>query len=50
MHGVPISQISDVWSMYGILKEMLLTEMGGTVRMDQAESIANGRAIKLGEF
>jgi hypothetical protein len=49
-HAVPESQILDVLSGYGILKDMLPTKMGGTVRFDQAEWIANRRAAELQEF
>jgi hypothetical protein len=50
IHDGPESQILDVLSDYGILKDMLPTEMGGTVRFDQAEWIANRRAAELGEI
>jgi hypothetical protein len=48
-HTVPESQLLDVFSDYGILRNMLPTQMGGTVRLDQAEWIANRRAVELGE-
>ena len=49
-HDVPESQILDVLSDYGILKGMLPTMMGGTVRLDQTEWIASRRAAELGEI
>ena len=44
IHDVQESQLLDVLSNYGIHKEMLPVEMGGTVKLDQAEWIANRRA------
>jgi hypothetical protein len=49
-HDVPESQILGVLSDYGILKGMLPTMMGGTVRLDQTEWIASRRAAELGEI
>ena len=49
-HDVPESQLLDVLSDYGILREVLPTEMGGTLRFDQAEWIASRRAVELGEI
>jgi hypothetical protein len=46
-HDVPESQLLDVLSDYGIHKEMLSTGMGGTVQLDQAEWIAERRALEL---
>jgi hypothetical protein len=50
VHDVPESQLLDVLSDYGILKEMLPTEMGGTIVFDQAEWIASQRAAELKEI
>ena len=50
VHDVPESQLLDVLSDYGILKDMLPTEMGGTVLLDQAEWIASRRAAELEEI
>jgi CRAL/TRIO domain len=47
MHNVPESEILDVLSSYGIQKDMLPTEMGGTVLLDQAQWIASRRAAEL---
>jgi hypothetical protein len=49
-HDVPESQLLDVLSDYGILREVLPTEMGGTLLFDQAEWIASRRAAELGEI
>jgi hypothetical protein len=49
-HDVPESQILDVLADYGILGEMLPTEIGGTVVIDQAEWITNRMAVELGEI
>jgi hypothetical protein len=49
-HDVPESEILDVLSGYGILKDMLPVEMGGTVQLDQSEWIANRRAVELEEI
>jgi hypothetical protein len=46
-HDVPESQLLDVLSDYGILKEMLPTEKGGTVPFNQSEWIANRRVVEL---
>jgi len=48
--GVPESEILDVLSRYGITKEMLPTEMGGTVRLNMSEWIAQRRAIEMEEI
>jgi hypothetical protein len=50
IHNVPESQLLDVLSDYGILKNMLPTEMGGPVQLDPAEWIASRRAVELGEI
>jgi hypothetical protein len=39
VHDVPESQLLDVLSDYGIHKELLPTEMGGTVKLDQAAEL-----------
>ena len=49
-HDVPESQILDVLSHYGIMKYMLPTEMGGTVKFDLTEWIASRRAAELEEI
>ena len=50
VHDVPESQLLDVLSDYGICKEMLPTEMGGTFRLNQSEWIARQRALELKEI
>jgi hypothetical protein len=50
LHDVPESQILDVLSGYGIVKDILPTEMGGTVRLNQSEWIAKRRAAELEEI
>jgi hypothetical protein len=49
-HNVPVSQIPDVLSHYGIMKYMLPAEMGGTVKFDLTEWIASRRAAELEEI
>ena len=49
-HDVPESEILEVLSGYGILKDMLPTEMGGTVELNQYEWIANRRAVEMEEI
>jgi hypothetical protein len=44
VHYVPNSQILDDLSSYGILKNVMPTEMGGTIQLDQSEWIASRRA------
>jgi hypothetical protein len=46
----PESNMSDVLSDYGILHEFLLTEMGRTFQLNQAEWISNRRAAELQEI
>jgi len=50
MHNVPESEIINVLSRYGILKEMLPTEMGGTLELNSAEWIAQRRAAEMEEL
>jgi hypothetical protein len=44
IHDVTESQVLDVLSSYSILKDILLTVMGGTILLDQAEWVASQRA------
>jgi hypothetical protein len=50
VHDIPESQLLDILSDYGIHKEMLPTQMGGTVQLDQAKWIADRRAAELMEI
>ena len=50
MHNVPESEIPEVLTRYGIFKDMLPTEMGGTIRLDHSEWIANRRAVEMEEI
>jgi hypothetical protein len=50
IHDVPDSQILDTLSGYGIPKEVLPTDTGGSITLDQAEWIANRRALELEEI
>jgi hypothetical protein len=50
IHDVLESQVLDILSSYGIQKDMLPTEMGGTVLLDHAEWIASRRAVELKEI
>jgi hypothetical protein len=49
-HDVQENQIISVLSTYGIMKDMLPTEMGGTIELNQSEWIANRRAVELEEI
>jgi hypothetical protein len=49
-HNVAESQILNVLSSYGIMKDMLPTQMGGTIELSQSEWIANRRAVELEEI
>ena len=50
MHDASPSEIIGVLSKYGITKDMLPCEMGGTIQNHQLEWIANRRAIELEEI
>ena len=49
-HDVPENEIIEVLSNYGIYRDMLPTEMGGTVKLDLDEFVANRFAIELEEL
>ena len=49
-HDVSETNILHVLSNYGIEKESLPTEMGGSFLLDQSEWIANRRAAELEEI
>ena len=49
-HNVPDSEILDVHSSYDIQKNMLPTQLGGTVLLDQAKWIAGRRAAELDDI
>jgi len=49
-HDVPPNAIIDVLSKYGIQKDMVSTEMGGTVVLDDREWIENRQALELEEL
>lgn len=48
-HGIPENAAAEVLSSYGIEKETLPTEMGGSVVLNQQEWIANRRALEMEE-
>lgn len=50
MHSARPHAILGVLSQYGILPEMLPTEMGGAIQLDQIEWIATRRAIEMEEI
>ena len=50
MHDAPEGEIPEVLARYGILKEMLPREMGGTVQLNHSEWIANRRAVEFEEI
>jgi len=49
-HDVPECDVIETLAGYGILNDMLPTEMGGSVQLDQSEWIANRRAVELEEL
>lgn len=49
-HDVPESELLDSLSKFGILKDMVPTDMGGTVLLDRSEWIANRRALEMEEI
>ena len=49
-HDVPEGMIHEVLSSYGIKKDMLPTDMGGTLQFNQCAWIANRRAAELQEI
>lgn len=49
-HTVPESQLLSVLSDYGIHQEMLPVDMGGDLRLDQKEWIAQRRAAEMKEI
>jgi hypothetical protein len=50
IHDVPDSLIIQDLSIYGILKDMLPIEMGGTIPLNQSEWIFNRRALEIDEI
>lgn len=50
IHDVPENTLLEALSGYGIMKNMLPTEMGGTVQPNQAEWIASRRAAEMEEI
>ena len=49
-HDVSENEILDVLSKYGIQKEMLPTEMGGSIELNRSEWIANRWAVEMEEI
>jgi len=50
IHNVSENEITNALSEYGIEKEMLPTEMGGTVELNPSEWIAQRRALEMEEL
>lgn len=50
VHDVPPSEIVETLSSYGITKDVLPTQMGGSVQLNPSEWIANRRAIEMEEI
>lgn len=50
MHDARPNGILRVLSEFGITKDMLPTEMGGDIQLDQSEWIANRFAIEMEEL
>lgn len=49
-HDVPESQILELLSSYGIMKNALPTKIGGTIQLNQSEWIAHRRVMELEEI
>lgn len=47
IHDIPESEILDTLSHYGIMKNMLPMEMGGTVKLDLSEWIGDRCAVEM---
>jgi hypothetical protein len=50
MHDVPPEQIADELSSFGITREMLPTQMGGSIVLNPSEWIAKRRAVEMEEI
>ena len=50
IHSIPESQLLKALARYGILKDMLPVDMGGTIEFNQSEWIANRRCTELEEL
>lgn len=50
VHNVPESTILDALISYGISKEMVPTELGGTIVLNQREWMENRRAVEMEEL
>lgn len=49
-HDVPENEVIEILSNYGLYRNMLPTQMGGTVRLDLEEFVAKRFAIELEEL
>ena len=47
LHDIPENQVLEVLAEYGILEDMLPTEMGGKIQLNQAEWITSRRSAEL---
>lgn len=50
IHDVSEGNVLEILAEFGIKKDMLPVEMGGSVRLTQAEWIANRRAVEMEEI
>lgn len=50
IHDVPEHEIAQVLSRFGILNDMLPIHMGGTIRLDQQQWMAERRSIEIEEI
>lgn len=50
VHNVPESKILDALISYGISKEMVPTELGGSIVLNQREWMENRRAVEMEEI
>ncbi len=50
IHDVPEQEITQVLNRYGILNDMLPTHIGGTIRLDQQQWMAERRSIEIEEM
>lgn len=50
MHNVPEDEIIKVLAKYGLIEDILPTQMGGSLVLDQSEWIDSRRAAELEEI
>jgi hypothetical protein len=50
IHDLPPEQVANALSSFGISKEMLPTQMGGSIELNLSEWIAKRRAVEMEEI